>query len=107
MALIEDVSVIDTDTHLTEPHDLWTSRAPQGYEERVPHIVEVDGQKSWAVDDQVLGRAMASAVVDRDGNRCRGSAFMSWTIDDAHPGAYDLSARLGVMDEVGIYAQVV
>jgi predicted TIM-barrel fold metal-dependent hydrolase len=107
MALIADVSVIDTDTHLTEPHDLWTSRAPRGYEDRVPHIVEVDGHGSWAIDDKVLGRAMAASVVDREGNRCRGSAFMGWTIDDSHPGAYDLSARLAVMDEVGIYAQVV
>jgi predicted TIM-barrel fold metal-dependent hydrolase len=23
-----DLRVIDADTHLTEPHDLWTSRAP-------------------------------------------------------------------------------
>ena len=55
MPALADVRVIDTDTHLTEPHDLWTSRAPRGFEERVPHIVEVNGQKSWAVDDQVLG----------------------------------------------------
>jgi len=107
MALLSDVSVIDTDTHLTEPHDLWTSRAPRGFEDRVPHIVDVNGQESWAIDDQVLGRAMASAVVDRDGARCRGTGFMSWTIDDVHPGAYDLTSRLAVMDEVGIYAQVV
>ena len=102
-----DVHVIDTDTHLTEPHDLWTSRAPAGYAERVPHIVEVDGQESWAIDDQILGRAMASSVIDRDGNRCRGSAFIGWTFDDTHPAAYDIPTRLSVMDEVGIYAQVV
>jgi uncharacterized protein len=107
MAPLADLSVIDTDTHLTEPHDLWTSRAPRGYEDRVPHVVEVDGQASWAIDDQVLGRAMPAAVVDRAGNRCRGSEFLSWMIDDVHPGAYDLPARLAVMDEVGIYAQIV
>jgi predicted TIM-barrel fold metal-dependent hydrolase len=107
MAPLADLSVIDTDTHLTEPHDLWVSRAPRGYEDRVPHVVEVDGQASWAIEDQVLGRAMAAAVVDRAGNRCRGSEFLSWGIEDVHPGAYDLPARLAVMDEVGIYAQIV
>ncbi len=26
----EGMCIIDADTHLTEPHDLWTSRAPVG-----------------------------------------------------------------------------
>ncbi len=107
MAPLAGLSVIDTDTHLTEPHDLWTSRAPRGYEDRVPHVVDADGQASWAIEDQVLGRAMPAAVIDRAGKRCRGSEFLSWMIEDVHPGAYDLPARLAVMDEVGIYAQIV
>ena len=29
MALpLDQVKVVDADTHFTEPHDLWTSRAP-------------------------------------------------------------------------------
>jgi len=32
--LFAGVKVIDVDTHLTEPHDLWTSRAPRGFEDR-------------------------------------------------------------------------
>ena len=28
LGLPDDLLVIDTDTHLTEPRDLWTSRAP-------------------------------------------------------------------------------
>ncbi len=107
MAPLAGLSVIDTDTHLTEPHNLWTSRAPRGYEDRVPHVVDADGQASWAIEDQVLGRAMPAAVIDRAGKRCRGSEFLSWMIEDVHPGAYDLPARLAVMDEVGIYAQIV
>ena len=27
------IRVIDVDTHLTEPHDLWTSRAPAKWKE--------------------------------------------------------------------------
>ena len=37
------LSVIDVDTHLTEPHDLWTSRAPAAYRDRVPQVVEASG----------------------------------------------------------------
>ena len=40
---IRDLHVIDVDSHLTEPADLWTSRAPAKYADRVPHVVEVNG----------------------------------------------------------------
>ena len=102
-----DLQVIDADTHYTEPHDLWTSRAPAGLAERLPRVVDVDGHPTWAVGETTLGRAMASSVIDREGNRCRGSAFLAWGFDDTHPGAYDVAARLEVMDEVGIHAQIV
>ena len=38
--LAEDFKIIDADTHYTEPYDLWTSRAPKGYENRVLHMEE-------------------------------------------------------------------
>ena len=37
--LIDDIGIIDVDTHVAEPNDLWTSRlyrAPWG--DRVPHV---------------------------------------------------------------------
>ena len=102
-----NLHVIDADTHITEPHDLWTSRAPAAYRERVPRVVDVDGTAMWAVDGAPLGRASASSVVHRDGSRCRGTAFIGWTFDDAHPAAYDVPTRLQVMDEVGVWAQIV
>ncbi len=101
------VRVIDADTHITEPHDLWTSRAPSGLEERVPKVVDVDGHPSWTVDGVFLSRATASSVVNRSGERCLGSGFIRWVFDDAHPAAYDVGARLAVMDDLGIWAQVV
>jgi len=107
VASVTGVRVIDADTHLTEPHDLWTSRAPTAYRDRVPRVVDVDGEPMWAVDDVVLQRASASSVVHRDGSRCRGTAFIGWTFDDAHLAAHDVPTRLGVMDELGIWAQVV
>ncbi len=28
--LFDGLTVVDADTHLTEPHDLWSARAPKG-----------------------------------------------------------------------------
>ena len=41
--LFERFPVIDVDTHLTEPPDVWTSRVSSKWGDAVPHIVHVDG----------------------------------------------------------------
>ncbi len=104
--ILRGLHVIDVDTHLTEPHDLWTSRAPAGWQDRVPQVRDVNGFASWTVDGTVLGRASASGVIDRDNVKSPGSAFIGWSIDDVHPAAYDMVERVKVMDEVGIFAQI-
>ncbi len=105
---LEGLRVVDADTHLTERHDLWTSRAPAGMEDRMPHVAEVDGQATWVVEGAVLGRAGAGGVVDKDNNKGRSfEALFEWEIDKAHPGAYDPVARLAMMDEAGVHAQVI
>jgi predicted TIM-barrel fold metal-dependent hydrolase len=99
--------VIDVDTHLTEPHDLWTARAPRGWEERLPQVTDIDGTAMWVFDGNVLGRAGASGVVKRDGTKSYGSEFTHWTFDDIHRAAYDVSARLEIMDHLGIWAHII
>src|SRR4051795_10232690 len=42
-----DIKIVDVDTHLTEPHDLWTSRAPKEWVDRVPRVSEIDGEPMW------------------------------------------------------------
>jgi predicted TIM-barrel fold metal-dependent hydrolase len=102
------VKVIDADTHLTERHDLWTSRAPARMKDRMPHVAEVDGQATWVVEGAVLGRAGAGGVVGRDKVKGRSfEALYEWTIDKIHEAAYDPVARLEVMDETGIWAQII
>ena len=100
-------AVIDADTHLTEPHDLWTRNAPAAMRDRVPQVRDVDGTPTWTVDGIALGRAGAASVVHRDGTRSRGTSFIGWNFDDAHPAAYDPAERLQVMDEIGVWAQIV
>jgi predicted TIM-barrel fold metal-dependent hydrolase len=102
------VKVVDADTHLTERHDLWTSRAPAGMKDRMPHVADVDGQATWVVQGAVLGRAGAGGVVDKHNVKGRSfEALYEWTIDKIHEAAYDPVARLEVMDETGIWAQII
>jgi predicted TIM-barrel fold metal-dependent hydrolase len=109
MALqLGDVKVIDADTHMTEQHDLWTSRAPASIKDRVPHVARLDGMACWCVDGEILGRAGAGGVVDTDGNKGRSfEGLFEWEIEKAHVASYDPQARVKLMDELGVYAQVV
>ena len=103
----DDVRVIDADTHMTEAHDLWTSRAPAAYKDRVPHVEEIDGQPTWVIDGTPLGFAGGGGVIDTEGEKFPFSESMIvWGIDRIHRAAWDPKARLEVMDECGIHAQV-
>ena len=107
LGLPADLLIIDTDTHLTEPRDLWTSRAPAKYADRVPRVEHVDGRDTWVFDDVVLGIAGTSSAIDKDGTKMYGMSFMGRDFDSIHAGAWDLDARLELMDEIGIWAQIV
>ncbi|MCU0274353.1 MAG: amidohydrolase, partial [Acidimicrobiales bacterium] len=107
LGLPDDVLVVDTDTHLTEPRDLWTARAPAKYADRVPRVEDVDGRPTWVFDGLVMGPAGGSSAVARDGGKLLGMSFIGNSYDEVHQGAHDLEARLQVMDELGIWAQIV
>ena len=108
MALaLEGLRVIDADTHLTEAHDLWTTRAPAKYAERVPSVKVIDGRPMWVVDGVEMGFAGGGGVIDRRGGKGRAlEALYEWTLDDIHLGAFDPKARIEVMDDSGIWAQI-
>ena len=105
--LADDFKVIDADTHYTEPYDLWTSRAPKGYENRVLHVEERDGLPTWVVDGNVLRlrpwrRRRRPRQLEDPVPRVPSSKGLDWV----HEGAFDPQARLRLMDECGIHAQV-
>ncbi|SEO62327.1 amidohydrolase family protein [Trujillonella endophytica] len=108
-ALAEGIRVVDADTHMTERHDLFTERAPKGYEDRVPHVEKVDGVDMWVIEGNTFGRAGSGGTIDRDGKKhpWRDSQGGSWTIHDGHDAAWDPETRLRFMDEIGVHAQVV
>src|SRR5271154_2747285 len=78
------IPVIDVDSHLTEPADLWTSRVPARFVDRVPQMtLSGDGRDIWGLDGRQISVGGVTA-----------------------PASYDAEARLGYLDEVGIWAQV-
>jgi predicted TIM-barrel fold metal-dependent hydrolase len=109
-ALTEGIKIIDADTHLSEPHDLWTRRAPARLKDRLPRVKMVDGKRLWVIDDDIpLSGAGASpiSVIRKDGSKSRSLEFFGWQIEEVHAGSYDVAERLKVMDEAGIFAQIV
>ena len=79
---LDQVKVIDADTHMTERHDLWTTRAPGAWKDRMPHVTQVDGAATWVVDGAVLGRAGAGGVVDKNGVKGRTfEGLYEWEIE--------------------------
>ena len=102
---LDDVKVVDADSHLTESHDLWTKRAPAGYEDRVPRVEKMDGRPTWLVDGATLG--FAGGVIDRQGKKFPfQESMVVWGIDRIHQAAFDPKARIEVLDDSGIWAQV-
>jgi predicted TIM-barrel fold metal-dependent hydrolase len=101
---VSALKVIDTDTHLTEPADLWTARLPRKFRDEAPRVErhEPSGKLRWRIGDR-----WCSLV----GNY----SIAGWkefppscppTLDEANAASYDAKARVQHMDEVGVFAQV-
>jgi predicted TIM-barrel fold metal-dependent hydrolase len=96
--------VVDADTHLTEPADLWTARIPERFRDEAPRVLLDEGTGRWRWR---IGDRWCSLV----GNY----SMAGWlefppscppTLEEADAACYDPVARLAHMDANGIYAQV-
>jgi predicted TIM-barrel fold metal-dependent hydrolase len=105
--ILQNVKVIDADTHVSEPHDLWTRRATENLKKRVPQVRTLDGKLTWVIDgDKPFGEVHPASAIRRDGYKSVGAEFRKWTFEDVHPASYDVKARLAQMDSAGIAAQI-
>ncbi|MCP4905866.1 MAG: amidohydrolase [bacterium] len=106
-ALATDLFVIDVDAHITEPHDLWSSRAPASLKDRLPRVVGSGAERAWIVDKDIeFSYANPSSVIAKDGQKSRGTEFFGWQIEDIQEAGYDMKARVELMDQFGLYAQI-
>ena len=105
--ILAGLQVIDTDSHWSEPGDLWTSRAPAKYVDRVPQLGERGGRRRWWFDGDIsIGLPIASSVIDPTGTKVTGTAFFDFDNEMVHRASYDPEARVEMMDALGIHAQI-
>ena len=103
--MFEGIKIVDCDTHITEAPDLFTSRAPAAYKDKMPRVnLDADGVERWYVGDRNFG-SMGGNVIRADNNKLLGRlAFPK--LEQAHPGGHVIKDRLKAMDDMGIYAQI-
>jgi predicted TIM-barrel fold metal-dependent hydrolase len=109
MAITDSIAVIDADTHVLEPPDLWTSRMSTAkWGDRVPRLVWSDEQNVdlWLSGDKVVGWGPAWAA---HAGSDEWYPYQSKSWDDAAkatPAAFDPKERLRLMDDYGVHAQL-
>lgn len=103
-SLLDEVNVIDTDTHVVEPPDLWISRvSTKRWGDKVPHVrADENGDPAWFVKDhKVLGVAAAAMAGWKDHPPTHPP-----TLAEAERASWDPAERLKRMDADGIHAQI-
>ncbi len=102
---LKGIKIVDCDTHATEAPDLFTSRAPAKYKDKVPVVKRVNGVDTWYCQDRHFG-TMGGNVINANNNKLLGRLAFP-TLEEGHPGAYQTKARLQAMDDMGVYAQII
>jgi predicted TIM-barrel fold metal-dependent hydrolase len=98
------IKIVDCDTHFSEPPDLFTSRAPAKYKDKVPRLKLVDGTHFWFAGDRNFGVTGGNVILPNN-NKLLGR-FGFADVGDGHPGCNQVKPRLQAMDDMGIYAQM-
>ncbi len=97
--------MIDADSHVNEPADVWQSRVPSALRERAPKLVELDGGRiAWSYDGgkRITPVQTALAGVDVTAYNREGARW-----SEVRPASYDPHARLEDMELDMIQAQVI
>src|SRR6476620_7877920 len=100
--LFDRFKVIDVDTHITEPPNVFVDRVSQRYRDRVPHVERVGGEDIWVANGERIGKPGSTSMAGFDGVVPASPA----TYDDIPPAMYDSTERLRFMDSEGIHAEV-
>ena len=95
-------SIIDVDTHITEPADTWTSRVSARHRDLVPRVEVAEGREVWLLGDERIGAVGPTAPAGWKNPMPDSPAGY----EEVHPAAYDAQARLELMDQRGVWAEV-
>jgi predicted TIM-barrel fold metal-dependent hydrolase len=102
---ISSPTIIDTDTHVIDPPDIWVDRmSSDRWGDEIPHVAfSADmNREMWFVGDEAMGPAWSSAM--RGG--VPGMHAGPERLTDVHPSCYDAAARVEGMDANGIAIEV-
>lgn len=95
--------LIDADTHVNEPPDLWTARVPKEFRDRAPRMQRFEQGDAWVLEgvaDPINFGLNATAGMPPE-------KMQGWVrFEDIRPGGYDPMARLEEMDQDMIDAAV-
>jgi predicted TIM-barrel fold metal-dependent hydrolase len=105
VSALSDIKVIDTDTHVIEPADLWTSRVSvKKWGNAVPYVRWDDQaqEEAWFFGDRkVVGAAHAAFGMWKEH-----PPYYAARLSDVDPANLEVGPRVALMDRYGIWAQV-
>ncbi len=97
--------IIDADSHINEPGDVWQSRVPQALRDRAPKMVTLpDGRVGWSFDN---GKRVKRVGTAQSGVHVTQSSRSGATPAQIRPASYDPRARLKEMEYDMVQAQVI
>lgn len=102
---LEGLSIVDCDAHFTEPADLWSSRAPASWKDRVPVQRTVDGRTAWYLDGEVWASTGGNTI--RTGGEKVFGEHVVQPFSEIDASAWSVIERLALMDHMGIWTQIV
>lgn len=104
MTTLSDIPIIDTDTHVVEPPDLWSSRVASKWGDMIPKVrwLEDEGLEAWFSGDTRLGNCASAAMAGWHEH----PPYHPRRWEDADPTTYDVSKRVQMMDGYGVKAQL-
>ncbi|MEO8695952.1 MAG: amidohydrolase family protein [Acidimicrobiales bacterium] len=103
--VLDDIQIIDCDAHFTEQPDLWSSRVAASMRGRVPEHRTVDGITSWYYKDE-LWASLGGNVIGTGREKFHGGTIFQ-PFERVDACAWSVAERLRLMDDMGIYAQVI
>ncbi|MEY2421931.1 MAG: hypothetical protein QOI95_1998 [Acidimicrobiaceae bacterium] len=104
-AILEGLRIIDCDAHFTEPPDLWTARVPDKFKGRVPVMETRNGLSAWYLDGEIWS-GIGGNTIARGHEKVLGEHSMQ-PFDRIDESAWDVKARLRLMDEMNIHAAII
>lgn len=101
---LDGIQIIDCDAHMTEPRDLWSSRTPRNASHRIPEHRTKDGNTGWYIGDD-LWASTGGNTIQRGRRKILGSHVVQ-PFEDIDESAWSVKGRLELLDEMGIFAQI-